>query len=294
MTLLSRKTALAFLAAAPALAACSKRPDVIVGSKNFTEELVLGEMYAQMLENSDLTVGRKLNLGGTEVAMEALQRGDIDLYPEYTGTALLAILKLPRPKNPSDTYTLVRSEYARRYGLTWLIPAPMNDTQALATTRELAQRYHISTLSQLSLAAPQLRLGSIPEFLTRDDGLPGLRRAYGGFNFKSIKLFDIGLKYEALTTGNVDVVVAFGTDGQIVADNLLIFTDDKHFWPTYNVAPVVRKAVLTAKPQIEFALNRLSPKLTDDAMRALNEQVDGQNQDPADVARAFLKNNGLG
>jgi osmoprotectant transport system substrate-binding protein len=226
--------------------------------------------------------------------MEALQRGDIDLYPEYTGTALLAILKLPRPKTARDTYDLVRSEYERRYGLTWLDPAPMNDTQALATTRTLAQRYRISTLSQLSVAAPQLRLGSIPEFLKRDDGLPGLRRAYGGFNFKSIKLFDIGLKYEALTTGNVDVVVAFGTDGQIVADQLLVFTDDKHVWPTYNVAPVVRQTVLAAHPQIAFSLDRLSPMLTDDVMRALNDQVDGQKQDPADVASAFLKRHGLG
>jgi osmoprotectant transport system substrate-binding protein len=291
---LSRKTALALLGAAPALAACSKRADVVVGSKDFTEELVLGEMYAQMLEHSGLTVERKLNLGGTEVAMEALQRGDIDLYPEYTGTALLAVLKLPRPKNAADTYELVRSEYARRYGLIWLLPAPMNDTQALATTQTLAQRFRITTLSQLSLAAPQLRLGSIPEFLKRDDGLPGLRRAYGGFNFKSIKLFDIGLKYEALTTGNVDVVVAFGTDGQIVADHLVIFADDKHFWPTYNVAPVLRQSVHDAHPQIAFALNRLSPKLTDDAIRGMNEQVDGQKQDPADVAAAFLKANGLG
>jgi osmoprotectant transport system substrate-binding protein len=293
MTPLARKAALALLAAGPTLAACSKKADVAVGSKDFTEELILGEMYAQLLEHDGLTVERKLNLGGTQVAMEALQRGDIDLYPEYTGTALLAILKLPRPKTARETYELVSQAYNRRYNLTWLDPAPMNDTQALATTAVLAQRYRIFTLSQLSFAAPQLRLGSIPEFLKRDDGLPGLRRAYGGFNFKSIKLFDIGLKYEALITGNVDVVVAFGTDGQIAADQLVVFADDKHFWPTYQVAPVVRQAALAAHPQIAPSLNRLGPLLTDTVMRALNYQVDGQHQEPADVAGTFLKKSGL-
>jgi osmoprotectant transport system substrate-binding protein len=187
----------------------------------------------------------------------------------------------------------VRNIYRDRYDLIWLNPAPFNDTQALATTQAVAEHYGVFTLSQLSRAAPQLRLGSIPEFLQREDGLPGLRRAYGGFNFKSIKLFDIGLKYEALLTGNVDVVVAFGTDGQIAADQLVIFTDDRHFWPAYQAAPVVRAATLQTYPQIARVLNRLCPLLTDAVMRDLNEQVDGEQREPADVARAFLQKSGL-
>ncbi|HTV75256.1 MAG TPA: glycine betaine ABC transporter substrate-binding protein [Candidatus Acidoferrales bacterium] len=293
MTRLSRKAALGLLAIGPPLAGCSKKTDVAVGSKNFTEELILGEMYAQLLEGAGLTVARKLNLGGTQVAMEALQRGDIDLYPEYTGTALLAVLHLTPPKTAEATYEIVRSTYAQRYDLTWLHPAPFNDTQALATTEALAQRYHISTLSELSRAAPELRLGAIPEFLQRQDGLPGLRRAYGGFDFKSIKLFDIGLKYEALLTGNVDVVVAFGTDGAIGADHLMVFTDDRHFWPAYQVAPVVRAQTLASYPHIAPVLNKLSPRLTDTVMRNLNEQVDGEGQEPGDVAHAFLQKSGL-
>ncbi|HEY0798509.1 MAG TPA: glycine betaine ABC transporter substrate-binding protein [Candidatus Baltobacteraceae bacterium] len=291
--LLSRRAALGLLVAAPAFSACAKKADVAIGSKDFTEELLLGEMYAQLLAHSGLTVARKLNLGGTEVAMEALQHGDIDIYPEYTGTALIAVLKLPRPQTAQETYNIVRSAYEQRYDLEWLAPAPMNDTQALATTEAISQRYGIRTLSQLSTAAPKLRLGAIPEFTKRDDGLPGLQKAYGGFNFKSVKLFDIGLKYEALTSGNVDVVVAFGTDGQISADQLVTFADDKHFWPTYQVAPVVRRETLASHPQIAQVLNTLSRLLTDSTMRQLNYQVDGQKADPVDVAAAFLHNSGL-
>ncbi|HMD01962.1 MAG TPA: glycine betaine ABC transporter substrate-binding protein, partial [Candidatus Baltobacteraceae bacterium] len=173
--------------------------------------------------------------------------------------------------------------------LVWLNPAPANNTQALATTQATAAKYGIRTLSQLSIAAPQLRLGSIPEFTKREDGLPGLQRAYGGFKFKDVKLFDIGLKYTALLSGNVDVVVAFGTDGQIAAHDLVVFVDDKHFWPVYNVAPVVRKATLAKYPAIAPALDGVQPLLTDATMRRLNEQVDGEKREPADVARDFLR-----
>ncbi|MGP6159065.1 MAG: glycine betaine ABC transporter substrate-binding protein [Vulcanimicrobiaceae bacterium] len=280
-----------------ALAACGggggSSDSVAVGSKNFTEQLVLGEMYAQLLEHAGLHVTRKLDLGGTQVAMEALLRGDIDLYPEYTGTALITILELPPSHDAAANYRTVAAAYHARYDLTWLAAAPMNDTQALATTRAIAQRYHLRTLSDLAAAAPQLRLGAIPEFTKREDGLPGLQRAYGGFHFKDVKLFDIGLKYAALLSGDVDVVVAFGTDGQIASDKLVVFIDDKHFWAAYQVAPVVRAKTLFAHPAIAGSLNKLAPLLTDDVMRALNAHVDGQLQEPADVARSFLNSHGL-
>jgi osmoprotectant transport system substrate-binding protein len=261
---------------------------VSVGSKNFTEELILGEMYAQLLEHRGLEVDRRLNLGGTQVAMAALQRGDIDLYPEYTGTALITVLEEAPGGDAAAIYAKVKDAYQSRYALTWLKPAPMNDTQALATTRAIAQKYDLRTLSDVSRAAPHLRLGSIPEFTKREDGLPGLQRVYGGFQFAQVRLFDIGLKYQALLRGQVDVVVAFGTDGQIVADKLVVFQDDKHFWPAYQVAPVVRDATLKRLPQIAPTLDALAPLLTDDAMRSLNFAVDGAKREPADVAREFL------
>lgn len=265
---------------------------VAIGSKDFTEELILGEMYAQLLEKQGLSVARKLNLGGTQVAMEALRRGDIDLYPEYTGTALITILKLKRRGDAAMIYGTVKDEYARRYGLVWLKAAPMNDTQALAMTQAGSAKFGVRTLSELAVAAPRMRLGAIPEFTTREDALPGLQRAYGEFRFKEIKLFDIGLKYKALETGKVDVVVAFGTDGQIAADRLVVLRDDKHFWPAYQVAPVVRRATLERHPEIATVLDKLAPLLTDEVMRDLNEKVDGAKQEPADVARAFLQQHG--
>jgi osmoprotectant transport system substrate-binding protein len=289
-----RAQALGLIAAAP-IAGCGHGSSLAVGSKNFTEELLLGELYAQLLEKAGLNPGRKLDLGGTQIAMAALQRGEIDLYPEYTGTALLVVLGQAPLHDANAIYQTVKEQYAKRYDLVWLDPAPMNDTQALATTQAIRARYHVETLSDLSKAAPQLRLGAVPEFVKRADGLPGLQRTYGGFAFKSVRLLDIGLKYKALEQGDVDVVVAFGTDGAIAAENLYIFTDDKHVWPTYQAAPVVRAATLTKYPAIATSLNRLAPLLTDPVMRALNESIDGpQKREPADVAREFIAAHSLG
>ncbi|GAC1300860.1 MAG: glycine betaine ABC transporter substrate-binding protein [Vulcanimicrobiaceae bacterium] len=296
--LISRARALALIASAASLAACGGKhaaaPSTIaIGSKDFTEELILAEMYAAILEQNGFTVARKLGLGGTQVAMAALQRGDIDLYPEYTGTALITQLKAKPSRDAAANYETVKAYYAAHYGLQWLVAAPFNDTQALATTQAVAARYGLKTLSDLAKAAPQLRLGAIPEFTKRDDALPGLRKTYGGFDFKDIKLFDIGLKYKALESGQVDVVVAFGTDGKIDVDKLYVFVDDKHFWPSYQVAPVVRKATLDRYPAIATHLNKLAPLLTDQIMRGLNAQVDGEKKDPKTVALAFLRTHGF-
>jgi osmoprotectant transport system substrate-binding protein len=277
-----------------ALEACGKRaPSIGIGSKNFAEELLLGEMYARLLEHAGLPVRRKLNLGGTNIAMASLMRGEIDLYPEYTGTALLTQLKRAPLHDRTAVYQTVKREYHNRYHLTWLDPAPMNDTQALATTAQTAQRLHLFTLSDCSRRAPQLRLGAVPEFTDRPDGLPGLQKAYGGFHFASIKLIDIGLKYAALRQGEVDVVVAFGTDGQIDAYHLVVLNDDKQFFPPYQVAPVVRDDTLAKFPIIASTLNRLAPHLTDATMRHLNWRVDPNHEEPADVAAEFLASIGL-
>jgi osmoprotectant transport system substrate-binding protein len=291
---LSRARALTLLAAAPLAVSCGGGDAVKIGSKNFTEELILGELYAQSLEQAGLHVERKLNLGTTDIAMAALKRGEIDLYPEYTGTALLNVLKLPLITDPRRSYDTVKAAYAKQFDLVWLDPAPMNDTQALATTRKVAGNYALGRLSDLAAKAGELRLGCGPEFLTRADGLPGLQKRYGGFHFKQTQRVDNGLKYQALERGDVDVVIAFSTEGQLKADSLVVLEDDKHVFPVYNVAPVVRKAVLAARGGIEKPLNKLAPLLTNDVMQNLNLQVDGpQKREPADVARDFLKQNGL-
>jgi len=293
--LLTRGRALALLASAPLVASCGGGDAVKVGSKNFTEEFILAELYAQSLEHAGLQIARKLNLGTTDIAMAALKRAEIDLYPEYTGTALLNVLHQPPISDPKRSYQLVKAAYEKQFGLVWLDPAPFNDTQALATTQAAAGRYALGKLSDVAAKAGDLRLGAVPEFLTRADGLPGLQKRYGGFHFKQTKIIDNGLKYEALEHGDVDVVIAFSTEGRLKADSLVVLEDDKHFFPAYNVAPVVRKAALDAKPSIAPPLNKLAPLLTNDVMQNLNLQVDGpQKREPADVARDFLKQNGLG
>jgi osmoprotectant transport system substrate-binding protein len=292
----SRAAALALLGgAATFVAGCGpgSATTVSIGAKDFTEERILGELYAQLLEENGFTVVRKLDLAGTQIAMEALQRGDIDLYPEYTGTALIAVLNEKPSKNAAANYATVKREYESRYRLTWLDVAPFDDSQALATTQAIRDRFHLTTLSDLSKAAPKLRLGAIPEFTKREDALPGLQKAYGGFEFADVKLFEIGIKYKALELGQIDVVVAASTDAQIALDHLYVFVDDKHFWPSYQVAPVVRDDTLRAHPEIAGFLNKLAPLLDDDTMRALNAQVDGDKKDPVDVAQAFLAQHGL-
>jgi osmoprotectant transport system substrate-binding protein len=295
--LLSRARALALLAAAPLSVSCARGVGchtVTVGSKNFTEELILGELYAQSLEHAGISVTRKLNLGTTDIAMAALGSGAIDLYPEYTGTALLNVLKRPPDDDPKRVYQTVKSAYAKQYDLVWLDPAPMNDTQALATTQAVAGREAISTLSDLAVKAGGLRLAAVPEFLKRADGLPGLQHRYGGFRFRQVKIVDNGLKYQALAHGDVDVILAFTTEGDLKANNLVVLEDNKHLFPPDQVAPVVRKAALDAQPSLAQPLNKLAPLLTNDVMQNLNLQVDGpQKREPADVARDFLKQNNL-
>jgi osmoprotectant transport system substrate-binding protein len=289
----TRAQVIGLLGVAP-LAACARRDALRVGSKNFTEELILGELYAQALEHAGLPVSRRFDLGTTDIAMAALLRNEIDLYPEYTGTALLDVLHLPPESDAARAYASVKAAYAKRFDLVWLARAPMNDTQALATTHAVAARYALRTLSDLAPKASELRLGTVPEFLSRADGLPGLQKRYGGFHFKALRVLDNGLKYQALEHGDVDVVVAFSTEGQLQADRLVVLADDKHLFPAYSVAPVVRAAALAAKPALGPALDRVSPLLTDAVMQECNLQVEGpQKREPADVAHDLLARHGL-
>lgn len=286
---MKRSHAIAALAAFYALPACGSRGAIAVGSKNFTESIVIAEIYAQSLERSGLRVERRLNLGSTQIVMAAMGRGQIDVYPEYTGTALIDVLHHAPIEDPNASYAFVRNAFARAYGITWLARSPMNDSQGLATTRAIARRYHLRTLSDLAPIASHLRLATIPEFVTRPDGLPGLQRVYGGFHFASVRTYDIALKYEALLQGAADIATAFTTDGTIAAKHLVVLEDDKHLWPAYNVAPLVRTATLVREPRIAAALDAVSPHITDAAARAMNAQVEDDDRDPADVASAFLK-----
>jgi osmoprotectant transport system substrate-binding protein len=268
---------------------------VVIGSKDFTEEFIVAEIYAALLEHAGFKVVRKLNLGGTPVAQAAILRGDIDLYPEYTSTALLTVLKQKSIKDPQLIFDTVKSEYERQFQLTWLQPAPFNDTQALAMTRAGAQQHGIQTFSELAQKAPALVLGGPAEFLEREDGIKGLQSAYGGFQFKEVNQLGTGsLRYQALLDGQMDVVVAFSTDGQIAGENLVLLQDDKGFYPVYQVAPVVRMDTLERYPQIAGILNAVEPLLTGAVMSGLNWQVDGpEKKEPADIAQAFLKQSGL-
>lgn len=287
---MKRSDALALVGAAPLLARCSFDPSAIrVASKNFTESFVIAEIYAQALERAGLRVQRLFNLGSTQIAIAAMRRGNIDCYPEYTGTALIDVLHLPPQSNPRAAYATVAREFRERYGVVWLSPSPMNDSQGLATTRAAAAREHLATLSDVARAAPRLRLATIQEFLARPDGLPGLQRFYGGFNFRDVRTYDIALKYRALLDGKADVATAFTTDGTIATQSLIVLRDDRRFWPAYNIAPVVRAAALRAHPALRDILDAVSPRITDGAARAMNDAVENRQQDPADVAAEFLR-----
>ena len=261
---------------------------VVVASKDFTEEFILGEMYALLLENAGYQVERKINLGGTPVVQQALLNEEVDLYPEYTGTGLLTVLKQPVMSEPTAVYEAVKQGYEEQFQLTWLDPAPMNNTQALAMTKARAGELGLTTISAMVAVADQLIMAAPPEFAEREDGYPGLQRVYGDFGFKEVLAIDAGLRYQALLNGEADIIMAFGTDGEIAANDLLVLQDDQGLWPPYQVAPVIRQAVLDANPDIADTLNQLAPLLTDATMQQLNYEVSGNQREPADVAQEFL------
>ena len=286
----------------PLLAACgtaagggggSNKGPVKIGTKNFPEQLILGEMYALLLEEEGIKVERKFNLAGTPVLHEELKTGEIDLYPEYTGTGLLTVLKLPTETDRQKVYDTVSKEYKSQFNLVWLDPAPMNNTQALAMTKDGSAKVGVTTISQMAAKASELRMIGPPEFAEREDGLPGIKKAYGEFNLRQYIAVDPGLKYKGLVDGQADVAVAFGTDGEISAFNLVVLQDDKNLFPPYPVAPVVRQQTLDANPKIKDQLNKLAPKLSDDTMRRLNNEVSGNQKEPAAVAKDFLTQEGL-
>ncbi len=270
-----------------ALAGCGPKPVVVIGSKNFTEQALLGEIVAQHLERRlHIAVGRKFNLGGTLLAQGALTAGAIDLYPEYTGTALTAVLKRPPSKDPSSVLAEVRQQYERQWRLRWLEPLGFNNTFAMIIRGEEARK-GIKTLSQAS-AAHAWRFGAGYEFKQRPDGLAGLLHAYGLRLEGDAVTMDLGLLYAALKSRKVDMIAANSTDGLASVLDVAILEDDRHYFPPYQCALVVREDSLGRVPGLQDALGELSGKLPDAVMRKLNFEVDGEHRPPAQVASRFL------
>lgn len=266
---------------------------VTVGSKNFTENIVVGEILAQLIEaKTDIKVERKLNLGGTLVAWEALKKGDLDLYPDYTGTGLMAILKKGVMYDPDEVYDLVQKEYNENYQIKWLKPFGFNNTYATAVPREMAERHNLIKTSDLKPYAKNMIFCAEQEFFNRDDGYDGFVKAYG-LNFKDTKAIETNLKYEAVGGKKVDVIDAFSTDGELITYDMVILEDDKAFFPPYFCAPVVRMDTLEKHPELEEVLNLLAGEISDTEMQQLNYQVKEQKKDVAEVAAKFLQEKGL-
>lgn len=278
------------------LAGCSPpRPDhPVIGAKNFTEQVVLGELLAQEIEaRSDLDVERRFYLAGSYICNQALTSGRIDAYVEYTGTALTAILKQPVDRDPQRVLATVRNLYQSRYQITVGAPLGFENTFAMVMRGDDAQRLHLATLSQAAKDTPQWRLGVGYEFEQRPDGLRGLSAAYGLHFAGPPRVMDLGLLYRALEVHQVDMIAANSTDGPIQTLGLTVLDDDKHYFPPYQAVPLVRDAALKEWPAIQDALRTLAGRVTAKDMRAMNEAVDGQHLDPADVVREFRKSKGL-
>ena len=270
------------------LGACGRPAGIVVGSKNFTEQVLLGEIVAQHLERTlGVRVDRKLNLGGTLLAHQALVKGDIDLYPEYTGTALTAVLKQPPSGDRAAVLGTVRAAYRDRWRLVWMAPLGFNDTFAMMVRGETARSLGLASLSEAARGR-SWRMGIGYEFRQRPDGLDGLLKTYGLKPDGDPVTMDLGLLYSALQSRKVDLIAANSTDGLASVLDVTILQDDRHYFPPYECAVVVREDTLARFPQLRQSLDRLSGTLPDEAMRKLNYAVDGGHRPPAQVAAEFL------
>jgi osmoprotectant transport system permease protein len=265
---------------------------VIVASKPFGESYLLAEMFAQLLEARGNKVERRLGLGATEIAFGALRTGAIDVYPEYTGTGLLAILHEPPSADPRAVYAQVAREFAARFGVRWLPPLGFQNTYAIAVRRETAERLGLRTLTDLARAGPTLRAGLTPDFIGRDDGLPGLGRTYG-LRFREVRALLPAVKYQALAASQVDVIDGYATDGLIARYDLVVLEDDRGFFPPYEAAALVAPGLAERRPAVVAALTELSGRLSESTMRTLNRRVEVDNDPVALVARDALGALGL-
>jgi osmoprotectant transport system substrate-binding protein len=274
-------------------------PAITIGSKDFTEQFILGELYAQALEANGFNVEKKLNLGSEQIADKALQNGQIDMYPEYTGTALTATVDYEGDpaalKTPEETYKKAKELYAKRDPAdTMLTPAPFNNSYGIFVRKDVAEEMNLKTLADLAEASPDLTFVSFSQFQNRSDGYPNMQKNYPAFDFGEIKIVNqLGLRYQGLQGGEGDVGVGFTTDGQLASDELVVMEDPKGIWPFYYPAPVVRTEVLDQNPEMKEILNEVSASLDVETMRELNGQVDLEQEDPEDVAAEHLEDEGI-
>lgn len=277
------------------LTACAQDGSrIVVGSKNFTESVLLAELIAQQIEaRTALRVERRLNLGGTFLSHQALVAGQIDVYPEYSGTALTAILEQPVRRDPQEVLRIVSAEYRERFGAEWLPPFGFNNTYAIVVREEDAQQRNLTTLSDLARVSKEFGIGFMFEFSERQDGYRGLVETYG-FTFRGEpRTMDLGLLYRALRERQIDVGVGSATDGLITALKMRVLEDDKHYFPPYDAAAVARTAVLDAHPDVREALGALGGLFTEQEMREINYAVDGEQRPVADVVRELRQRKGL-
>lgn len=291
-----RLAALLIVSFVAVVCGCEPRPrdTIVVGSKNFPEQALLGEIVAQHIEaRTHLHVERRFYLAGSFICQQAMLAGRIDAYVEYTGTALTAILHDPIESEPSVVFDRVKSEYKERFDFDVLPSLGFNNTFALVIRGEDARRLHLKTISDAVPYAPQWRAGFGYEFMERPDGYPGLARAYGLRFVGPPKILDLGLLYRALLDKEVDLVAGNSTDGLIAARDLVILEDDKHYFPPYEAVPVVRDDTLARYPEVRAAIAELAGRISDSEMRKMNYAVAGEGRDIEDVAREFLRSQGL-
>jgi osmoprotectant transport system substrate-binding protein len=279
-----------------AIAACrgdAPRP-IVVGSKNFTEQVILAELLArQVEERAGLPVDRRVNLGGTLICHRALAAGEIDVYVEYTGTALTAILREKPLADPGAVYARVKAEYARRFDLEWLPPLGFDNTFAMVVRGADARRHGLRSISDVARLAPRWRPGFGYEFLERQDGYRGLIETYGLRFGRPPRTMDLGLIYRALREGQVDIVAGNSTDGVLAALDLVALEDDRRYFPPYEAAPVARAATLDRHPSLQRALEVLAGALSAADMRRLNDAVDGRGRAVRAVVEEFRRERGL-
>jgi osmoprotectant transport system substrate-binding protein len=281
---------------AVALGSCgdARRDEIVVGSKNFSEQALLGEIVAQHLEaRTHRSVTRRFYLAGSYICQQSLLAGRIDLYVEYTGTALTAILHDPLESDSAAVLQRVRSEYQRRFGLDVLPSLGFNNTFAIVVRGEDARRLRLKTISDAAPYTRGWRAGFGYEFMERPDGFAGLARTYGLAFRETPRILDLGLLYRALLEKQVDIVAGNSTDGLLAARDLTMLEDDKHYFPPYEAVPVVRADALGRFSEMRGALLELAGKIDDEQMRRMNYEVDGEHRDVADVAREFLRGKGL-
>jgi osmoprotectant transport system substrate-binding protein len=288
----------AFLSGSIALlgaAACrTSRHDIVVGSKNFTEQLILGELFAQLLEHDCHTpVDHRFYLAGTYICQQAILAGRIDVYPEYTGTALAAVLKQKASGDAAQVYQEVKEEYLQKFNLDVMPPLGFNNSFAMVMRSDDARRLTLTKLSQLTPEASRMRLGVGYEFLERADGYNGLVHAYDLKFAEAPRVMDLGLLYRAMQSHSVDIVAGSNTDGLIAALGLVVLEDDRHYFPPYDAVPIARPELFTRYPPARAVFEKLAGQISADEMRKMNYAVDGEKKDAADVAREFLQQKNL-